>query len=116
MSASVSATVTALEATYTDADAFEPFVRFVGDELDDACTRELVHHIRGTAQIHPTNMPFLVPSLHPSQAPAAPYLGSLPRLGIETARSSLEAEHGATVLSSHWNDIMKPCGTRMCCD
>jgi hypothetical protein len=42
---SVSATVAALKDAYTDAHLFET-IR--GDELDDACTHELVHHILGT--------------------------------------------------------------------
>jgi hypothetical protein len=46
-SASVSATVAALEDAYTDADLFETVCQIRGDELDDAAIYELVHHIRG---------------------------------------------------------------------
>jgi hypothetical protein len=45
-SASVSATVAALENVYTDADLLETICQIRGDELDDAGTHELVHHIR----------------------------------------------------------------------
>jgi hypothetical protein len=48
-SASMSATVAALEEAYTDADLFETICQIRGDELDDAGTHELVHHIPGTA-------------------------------------------------------------------
>jgi hypothetical protein len=48
-SASVSATVAALEDAYTDADLFETICQIRGDELDGASTHELVHHIRGEA-------------------------------------------------------------------
>jgi hypothetical protein len=76
--------------------------------------------------VHQTNRPS-VPS--PSQAQAAPYLGSLARLEMETARRSPEAEslrrtlpsptwrHG--VASPSENYIITPCGTRkarMRCD
>jgi hypothetical protein len=43
----VSTTVAAL--AYTDADLFETVCQIRGDELDDAGTFELVHHIRGKA-------------------------------------------------------------------
>jgi hypothetical protein len=45
----VSATVAALEDAYTDADLFETICQIRGDELDDAGTHEVVHHIRGKA-------------------------------------------------------------------
>jgi hypothetical protein len=48
-SASVSATVAALEDAYTKADLFETVCQIRGDELDDAGTYELLHHIRGKA-------------------------------------------------------------------
>jgi hypothetical protein len=48
-SASVSATVAALEDACTDADLFETVCQIRGDDLDDAGTHELVHHIRGKA-------------------------------------------------------------------
>jgi hypothetical protein len=48
-SASVSATAAALKDAYTDADLFETVCQIRGDELDDAGTYELVHHIRGKA-------------------------------------------------------------------
>jgi hypothetical protein len=48
-SASVSATVAALEDAYTDADLFETICQIRGNELDDAGTHDLVYHIRGKA-------------------------------------------------------------------
>jgi hypothetical protein len=48
-SAYVSATVAALEDAYADADLFETVFQIRVDELDDAGTYELVHHIRGKA-------------------------------------------------------------------
>jgi hypothetical protein len=45
----VSATVAALEDAHTDVDLFETVCQTNGDELDDAGTYELVHHIRGKA-------------------------------------------------------------------
>jgi hypothetical protein len=48
-SAFVSATVAALEDVCTDADLFETICQIRGDELDDAGTHELVHHICGKA-------------------------------------------------------------------
>jgi hypothetical protein len=45
----VSTTVTALEDAYTDADLFETISQIRANELDDAGTHELVHHIRGKA-------------------------------------------------------------------
>jgi hypothetical protein len=48
-SASVSATVAALEDACTEADSFETICQIREDELDSASTREVVHHIRGEA-------------------------------------------------------------------
>jgi hypothetical protein len=48
-SSSVSATVAALEDADTDADLLETICKIRGDEVDDAGTYELVHHIRGKA-------------------------------------------------------------------
>jgi hypothetical protein len=47
--ASLSASVTALEDAYTDADLFETVCQIREDELDDAGTYELVYHIRDKA-------------------------------------------------------------------
>jgi hypothetical protein len=46
-SASVSASIAALEDAYTDADLFETVCQSRGDKVDDGGTYELVHHIRG---------------------------------------------------------------------
>jgi hypothetical protein len=48
-STSVSGAVAALEDAYTEADLFEIICQIRGDELDEAGTSELVHHIRGKA-------------------------------------------------------------------
>jgi hypothetical protein len=48
-SALVLAAVAALEDAYTDADIFETISQVREDELEDAGTFELVHHIRGKA-------------------------------------------------------------------
>jgi hypothetical protein len=126
-SASVSATVSALEDAYTDADLFETICQIRGDEVDGAGTHELVHHIRDEA------------------TPEEEALGTLTRrmlkqlsiwdLWLASEWKQLDAHqkqkqnvfgapcpapHGATVLRSHWIYNIKPvCGTikaRMCCD
>jgi hypothetical protein len=68
-----------LEVAYTDASFFETICQILGDDLDSAGTHELVQHIRGEAT--PDER-----FLHPLQAQSAPYLGSLARLEVETAR------------------------------
>jgi hypothetical protein len=118
-SASVSATVAALEDAYTDADLFETVCQIRGTSwmmlaLTNWCITSVV-------KLHLTSF------LHPSQAEAVSYFGSMAGLGMESdAHQNQEvvgvpcpAPHGATVLRSHWNYIIKPCGTRKartCCD
>jgi hypothetical protein len=120
----VSGTVAALEDAYTDADLFKTICQIHGDELGGAGTHELVHHIRGEA------------------TPEEEALGNLTRrklkqlsiwdLWLASEWKQLDAHqkqnvfgascapHGAMVLRSHWNYIIKPvCGNRkarMCCD
>jgi hypothetical protein len=45
----VSATIAALEETYSNVDLFEMICQIRGDELNGAGTHELVHRIRGEA-------------------------------------------------------------------
>jgi hypothetical protein len=83
----VSATVAALEDAYNDA---ETVCQICGDELNDAGTYELVHHIRGKA------------------SPDELALGSFTR-----------RKPDATLLRSHWNYIIKLFSARkdcLCCD
>jgi hypothetical protein len=103
---------------------FESICQIRGDEVDAADTHELVQHIHGTAT-------------HDEQA-----LGSFTRRKLKRLRiwdlwlasewKQLDTHQkqkvfdvpcpvtpGTTVLRSHWNYTITPCGTRkvrMCCD
>jgi hypothetical protein len=50
-SASVSVSIAAIEDAYTESDLFETICQIRGDDVDDAGTHELVHHIRSTATL-----------------------------------------------------------------
>jgi hypothetical protein len=100
------------------------FCQIRGNELDDAGTHELVHHIRGKA----------TPEEEALGSFARRKLKPLPIWDVWLVSEWLQldshqkqkvfgapspAPPGATLLRSHWNYIIKPCGTRkarMCCD
>jgi hypothetical protein len=123
-STSVSTTVAALEDAYTDADLFETVCQIRGEELDGAGTFELVHHIRGKASADELALgSFTRPNL--KQLPiwdlrlASEWKQLDAHQKQEVFGVPCPAQPGATVLRSHWNYIIKPCGTpkaRMCCD
>ena len=95
-----------------------------GDELDDAGTYELVHHIRGKAIADELALgSFTRRKL--KQLPiwdlwlASEWKQLDAHQKQEVFGTPCPAPPDATVLRSHWNYIIKPCGTRkarMCCD
>jgi hypothetical protein len=123
-SASVSTTVAVLEDAYTDADLFETVCQIRGDELDDAGTYELVHHTHAKATAYELALgSFTRRKL--KQLPiwdiwlASEWKQLDAHQKQEVYGVPCPAPPGATVLRSHWNYIIKPCGTRrarVCCD
>jgi hypothetical protein len=120
----VSATVAALDDAYTSANLFETICQIRGDELDDAGTHELVHHIRGKATPDELALgSFTRPKL--KQLPIWDLWHTLEWKQLDAHQTQgvfgvpCPAPPSTTTLRSHWNHIMNPCGTRkarMCCD